>query len=365
MAFCYKCGQKLTPGSMFCGYCGAMIDDAPPTGGVHRKPGGKKLKWWHILLIVMGAAIVIASGVVSAVKELEKNRSNHGSGNSNFGQSTQTNGTTSSNTANGQTQTVNFDLKQYDAHGDLSGGLIWVEKTESSYDQSPKKSFAYLDINGNVKSPWFSSSEFSKADFVNGFVILKESIYYVSGTTTPGGNVRSKARCVVYDVNFNMAAEVWIQTVEKANETRKYELAIIDANERGEIFGFGENGSSEEDDLLMITSKGVTCFNLPKKALLYPTVNNLKKIEMQNGYYVVDIRGDLGGLGNLPCYMGVFDSRGRAIFQPSEQLNYNVYSVKVLSSNNFEIMFRGKDDRYYTARVDATGRFLTEPVAAS
>ena len=75
---------------------------------------------------------------------------------------------------------VNFDLTQYDAHGELSCGLIWIEKTESSYDKAPETSFAYLDISGNVKSPWFSSKDYQKNDFFNKkHHLLKYTIMYI------------------------------------------------------------------------------------------------------------------------------------------------------------------------------------------
>ena len=236
---------------------------------------------------------------------------------------------------------VNFDLTRYDAHGELSCGLIWVEKTESSYDKSPETKFAYADIDGNIKSQWFDSDEFNKANFINGIVILKESPY------TYVGSPRDYVRCLVYDTQFNELVD-------------GYFIIIIDANERGEVFGFADL-EGYDFGLFMVNKDGVVQFPVSDDAFIYKTIDNLKRIDYEKGYYIIDFRGTLGTLGNLPCYMGVFDEKGNCIFEPSEQIEYEVYSVEVISENEFEILFQGRDGNYYTVITDKTGKFLTTP----
>ncbi len=231
-------------------------------------------------------------------------------------------------------KSVNFDLNQYEAHGELSCGLIWVEKTTSSYDQAPQTEFAYLDINGNVKSPWFNSEDYQKNDFSNELLIIKSYVY------TP-------SLCYIYDTEFN---ELF----------KGHFCEIANANERGEIFGF-QSLDNDETSLVMINKNGSIEFPVADKAFIYQSVENLNNIRYENGYYIIDFRGTLGTLGNLPCYMGVFDENGKCIFEPSEQLKYEVYSVKVISENRFEILFEGSDGNRYTVETDNTGKFLTEP----
>lgn len=258
------------------------------------------------------------------------------------------------NTANDPAKiSVNFDLSQYDAYGEVSCGLIWVEKTESSYDTSPETKFAYADVDGNIKSPWFNSGEFNKADFVNGVVVLKESPYTYTGAS------RDYARCLVYDTNFNTLVDGYFQTIdgEKAN-TR--DIAIIDANTRGEVFGIA-NLEKYGYGLFGISKEGIVKFSVGDDAFIYKTISNLKRIKFENGYYIVDFRGVLGTLGNLPCYMGVFDKNGSCVFEPSEQVDYEVYSVKIISGNEFEIVFKGNDGKNYTVRTNSAGEFLSEP----
>lgn len=248
---------------------------------------------------------------------------------------------------------VNFDLSQYDAHGELSCGLIWVEKTESSYDKAPETKFAYADIDGNIVSEWFDSEEFNKANFANDIVILKESPYtYVGGP-------RDYARCLVYDIQFNKLVDGYFKTIKGENANSR-EIAIIDANERGEVFGIATL-EGYDFGLFMVSSDGIVKFSVADDAFIYQTINNLKRIKHENGYYIIDFRGTLGTLGNLPCYMGVFDKNGNCIFEPSEQLDYDVYSVKIISENEFEISFKGKDGNIYTVRTDNTGQFLSDP----
>ncbi len=238
---------------------------------------------------------------------------------------------------------ANFDLDQYASHGQWSDGLAWVETTtESSYDKAAKTVFAYLDTDGNVVSPWFNSEEYEKGNFVNGLLILRRY---------PNGRIGSKH--VIFDQSFNMICEM--SFASGRNEDNESEKAIIDANERGEIFGFTEDG------LVKITKYGIVEFPLPDHALSYPTVKNLKKIEKQQDYYVVDIRGHVGVNYNIPWYMGVFDEDGNVIFEPSEQIKYDVLSVTVLSEDEFEVLFAGEDKKHYTVKVDASGEFLTEP----
>ena len=242
---------------------------------------------------------------------------------------------------------VNFDLSQYDAHGELSCGLIWVEKTFSAYDMEPETYFAYFDIDGNMQSAWIESEIWHKKDFVNGILILRKKPIQL-----PNLNYLDSGECVIYDTEFSMLARGYFEKTEK-------DLAIIDANERGEVFATGEidiDGYGE--GLFMISKDGIVNFPIKTDALSYSTVENLQKIKLDNGYYIIDFRGSW----NHPYYMGIFDKDGNCIFEPSEQVDYPVYSVKkVISSDRFEIMFMGKDDKYHTVITDNTGKFLTEP----
>ncbi len=236
-----------------------------------------------------------------------------------------------------KTNQVNFDLSQYESYGELSEGLIWVKKTTSSYDQSPKTSFAYFDVDGNIKSPWFDAGKFLPSDFVNGFVILheNESEYDISNLD----------RCVIYDLNFNEIVDGYFGT-------------IIDANTDGEIFCFAAlNGI--DYGLFMITKDEIVNFPVGDDAFLEPTVSNLKRIEKQLDYYVVDIRSTYWN--NRVYYMGVFDENGNKIFEPSEQMDYDVWSIEVLSDTQFQVRFQGKDSKFYTVKTDSTGAFLDEP----
>lgn len=248
------------------------------------------------------------------------------------------------------TQTVSFDLTQYDDHGELSCGLIWVEKTTSSYDKTPETTFAYLDADGNVKSEWFSSEMFYPRDFVNGMLILrKKPVEFRPSAYIDSGE------CIIYDTEFNELARGYFEFGD-GEEPNMKELAILDANERGEIFAIkdlDDDGSA----FIMIKEDGVVIFSVAEDAFINISIDNLRKTRYENGYYIIDCRLAF----NFPCYMGVFDEKGNCVFEPSETLDYEVYSVKVLSPHEFEIVFEGKDGKMYTVTTDHTGKFLSEP----
>ena len=245
---------------------------------------------------------------------------------------------------------VNFDLTQYDDHGELSCGLIWVEKTKSSYDKAPEKIFAYLDTDGNVQSEWFSSEMFYPRDFANGMLILrKKPVEFRPSAYIDYGE------CIIYDTGFNELARGYFEFGDGEKPNMK-ELAILDANERGEIFAIkdlDDDGSA----FVMIKEDGVVTFSVAEDAFINVSIDNLRKTRYENGYYIIDCRLAY----NFPCYMGVFDEKGNCVFEPSEQIDYEVYSVKVLSPNEFEVMFEGKDGKMYTVTTDHTGKFLSEP----
>ena len=151
----------------------------------------------------------------------------------------------------------------------------------------------------------------------------------------------------------------YFKTIEGGNANSR-EIAIIEANERGEVFGIADL-EGHGFGLFIVSSGGIVNFPVADDAFIYKTIENLERIKYENGYYIIDFRGTLGTLGNLPCYMGVFDKYGNRIFEPSEQIDYDVYSVEVISENEFEILFQGKDGNNYTVRTDKTGKFLTAP----
>jgi hypothetical protein len=93
----------------------------------------------------------------------------------------------------------------------------------------------------------------------------------------------------------------------------------------------------------------------------YVSVRDLLNIEKQQSYYVVDFHyHDV--IGNLPKDAAVYDSNGNEVIDIDDVVPYQVYSVDVISDNEFEIMFAGDNGSYYTATIDRNGDFLTEPV---
>lgn len=348
--FCQQCGLKLPDGAKFCGVCGTPVqsEPSPPQNNwttqsqvrqydgtqpypvvvqPQKKKGVSKGAISAVVISSILAVAIICAGVYAVVGGL-KNR-----------------------IPNTTSASVNFDLTQYQAHGELSCGLIWVERTASSYNQSPETQFAYFDTNGNQKSEWFYSSTWTKADFSNGLLCLCEAKLNVGASNST--TLRSHVECVVYDTSFTKIASIWCAINEG--------ITITDADENGNLFAFGEYGNDDRLGLYVINSSGIKRFDIDSNNLTYDTLKNLERIKTENGYYVVDLRGTLGPLGNLPSYYGIFDQQCNAIFEPSETIPYDVYSVKILSENEFNVHFKGRDNKYYWVKTNSKGEFLEEP----
>ncbi len=307
---CKKCGMLINKNDSSCLYCGGQEFCQP-------KSKKKKLKKRLIPFICCVLAITIFYGFASSLDDA-----------------------LNSEEEINETEVVNFDLSEYDSYGELSCGLIWVEKTNSSYDEAPVTKFAFADADGNIKSQWFDSEKFEKANFVNGIVVLK-----------------GYKNCLVYDTQFNELIDTKIKIERDYTWGNVQEIVIAEANERGEVFGIAD---LDDDcyELLMVNKEKVVTFSVPENGLIFGSVSNLERIEYDKGYYIIDFRVQPG---NLPGYMGVFNEKGECIFEPSEELEYWVYSIKVISENRFEIMFEGMDGKYYNVEIDDTCQFLTEP----
>ncbi len=255
---------------------------------------------------------------------------------------------------------VNFDINQYDSHGILSDGLVWVERTISSYDSSPKTKFAYLDIDGNVISKWFNSSEWNKADFLNGLLVLRGKYYMPPNSVTASP---PKLVCTeIYNKKFELVSSIYVATETGYEAGQKTtELLITDANENGEVFAIGEQSGSSRS-LFKITNDETVRFETTGNQLFFASIKNLKRIYTDNGYYVVDFRESMM---NMPTGILIIDKQGELIMDMEKQIDYTVFSVDIISDDQIKIKFMGKDDRYYNVNINFDGEFLSTPTLAN
>ena len=368
--FCQQCGLKLPEGAKFCSVCGTPVysDDKqqlPPSQVIPQvnnwsnqwqEAGARKTyqntsmqpahttktsKKWIIPVVVVSSLFIICAVAVFGI--LLKNSAPF---KSNDGQS--------SVEAN-----VNFDLSQYQSHGEYNSGLIWVEKTTSSYDQAQKTQFAYFDADGNQVSQWFSSSDYAPADFSNGLVCIHDRTLYDHG----GYNLLSGVYGYVYDTSFNEIARVYCRLNEYYSNGRHAEVLLLDANQDGEVYAIGflpedYNNGDKSTHLIKISKDEIIKFDISSNQLGFGSLNNLKRIKRVSDYYLVDIRDPMI---NYPQFLALFDTKGRLVLNPSEKTGYTVYSISAITPERFKIMFEGKDDKYYYAEIDLQGSFLTEP----
>ena len=92
-----------------------------------------------------------------------------------------------SKSGNNGVKSANFDLNNYDEHGELSCGRILVWRTtDGNWNSAKEKQFAYLDVNENVIYGWKTVEEFwpsghgsvltyTPYDFVNNFAMIKDN----------------------------------------------------------------------------------------------------------------------------------------------------------------------------------------------
>lgn len=337
--YCPKCGSQLISNALFCGDCGAQISEKIPlqTENINTKKNKNKNKntikkiLLTCLYIYIGFCVIgIITAVTFAIIDKKSNSSE-----------------ISTTHVNDQ---INFDLNQFDAHGNLSCGLIWVERTTSSYDQSAKTEFAYFDVNGIQKSEWFESSKWEKSDFSNDLLILRSD--YVVRYVNKAVSVNVK----VYDTDFNLISVITCDADDNyVNGEKIVELAITDVDENGNIFAIGK--IDEQYGLYLINKNGIIKFEIEENNIIYTATTNLKGIRTENEYFVVNLRDGFG----FSSYMGVFNKNGIAIFEPSEVISYEVYDLEIISENEFNVKFKGKDDKYYWVKTDSQGNFLNEP----
>lgn len=371
--FCSKCGKQLTDDAQFCSECGSSINsqltsqkqDINSTPQIQKAMGDisyrknesptpikkskKKIKRWHIVLIVLSISIILFSNLISKLDI-----------SGNFFEKIISNKSSEHMESSSEIQ-VNFDLNEYDSYGNFSDGLIWVEKTISSYDSSPETKFAYLDIDGNVVSEWFYSSNWHKADFSNGLLVLRGK-YDIPYSGAYIGSPPSEVVSYVYDKNFNLIASLYVTTNSLLSMNKSdYELVITDADENGNVFAVGKQ-NDDSKSLYRISADGVIRFDVAKNKLAFASVSNLKRIHIDNGYYVVDFRDSIA---NLPSGILVFDNKGNLIMDVEDKINYTVFSLDIVSEDKIKIMFEGKDDNYYDTIINFKGEFLSTPTLSN
>lgn len=253
-------------------------------------------------------------------------------------------------------QSVNFDLSQYDSHGELSCGRIWVVKTISDWNTKPTKYFAYLDADGNVVYRWtpvgevYSHGAYVDAmlpqDFVNDRAMIINKGF--------GTNATQLITLIDRDGNeLYSSSWIFVEFYEKRNREREYH--ITDFDKEGYAYFVGRvcwDGNTEGNyGVYWLDDNGIHEFNAP----LPKTETTLRSIKRINEYHFVSVGS----------YSILFDLQGDPVIDFNEAVGILPYHINIIDDKYIEASFTGKDGKNYVCVLDFNGIFIKSPVLKS
>lgn len=256
---------------------------------------------------------------------------------------------------------INFDLSEYNDHGNLSCGLIWVQKTESTWDSVPQDYFAYFDTDGNRKSEWFSCNEYQPEDFQNNYVVLR-------GERRAFEDIWDYYRCTVYNKSFYKITSLYCRKPAVSS------CYISDFDTQGYSFAVAYDEMQKDDVLYWIDAQGEHIFQDPIDGAAYSSTSSideysLRKFKYSNDYFVlVDGSSDPNYLYTKIAQ--IYDKSGRFILDIEYQMQKHteecaITRAEVLDDNVVEFYFYGMDKNRYACIMDFNGEFIKTPVLAS
>ena len=246
-------------------------------------------------------------------------------------------------------ETIKFDLSNYNAHGELSCGLIWVEKTVSDWNKESERQFAYFDANGNQRSKWFSFNDYlDPQDFSNGYVIVSERAYEHSD-------------CIVYDTNFQEIAS-FTCNVDDFIGINPY---VTSFDEQGYAYALGYT-LTYGNVLYFIDSNGLHMFENPEReSYTMIDIDDLYRIKKTNNHFVfVSGSSDTSYLYTIIAH--IYDINGELVLDIEEAMethieDFSITSAEVLENNTVKFYFYGVNKKRYVATMDFNGNFVKYP----
>lgn len=255
-------------------------------------------------------------------------------------------------------ETIKFDLSQYEDHGVLSCGLVWVTKEVSDWNKEPEVKFAYLDAEGNIKSPWFSLNKYREAvNFTNGYVILIERSVFKEGF--------DYSKCVVYNTEFKEIAKLNCRILPNSS------AVISNFDTQGDAYAVGYDSSSD-DVLYWIDRSGAHKFEKTDSGSLSllekNDLNRFKRVFKSNNYFVI-ISGS-----NNPEYLYttiacIYDGNGRLVLDIEAAMrkrmdDFAITSAEILDEKSVKFYFYGANKKRYVCTMNFKGDFIKSPKEA-
>ena len=245
---------------------------------------------------------------------------------------------------------IRFDLSQYEDHGRLSCGLVWVTKEFSDWDEEPIMKFAYLDADGYVKSSWFSLDEYrTPRDFSNGYVII-----------TTFEVTEDHSNCVVYNTQFQRIASL------NCKISPHEEPCISNFDNQGYSYAVGYDLNTDEEMLYWIDSSGLHEFQKNDR-YSFGAIDErkLNEFKVSNNHFVI-VSGS-----NDPNYLytiiaHIYDSNGKLMLDIEEAMSkhsedFAITSAEVLDNNTVKFYFYGTNKKRYVCTMNFSGDFVQSP----
>lgn len=242
---------------------------------------------------------------------------------------------------------INFDLSEYESHGELSCGRIWCSKIEGSWDTPNKESFAYFDCDGNRISQWFDRDTYTPTDFKNNFVVFHH-------INIPP--IRDEYPVTVLDINCNQIA--YLRVIYDHYGAGADYLCISEFNSDGIACCYARDEEYRKR-LYWIDNSGANIFRIDVNSLdllftsFHPDDMNAEKLDDKIVLYLG------GSLYNE--FTGVFSDDGDLLLDVKKAIGG--YQVRDVSADgaNLKVLFKGADDKLYNCIIDYNGNFVKDP----
>ncbi len=248
-------------------------------------------------------------------------------------------------TSNGlEEETINFDLSQYDDHGELSCGRIWCSITEGGWDTANTTKFAYFDCDGNRISKWFEGDRYEPVDYKNDFIV-----FFVEDSIPTGVYLDLE----IYDVNGKCV-------VDNFSYYLGYKIgrSFSGFNSTGVACSYGYK-YGDEKGFYWLDSTGAHRFKIDKDLKDYYSLDAEDYKAEKNGEYVLLFLD--GSYNGFYDHVGVFNKSGKMILSITESLGNKDVRSAYVENNEIHVVFKGADYDVYSCVLDMKGNFIEEP----
>ena len=384
--YCQHCGKQVNDHDEYCYNCGKALKKPNMSENIsgneqgkeqqrdyHEEKTTKKQSYWYAWVIVgvIGLFLIICVAILGKVLNSRNIANEYGDQEIDW--------------EDEELQQQNVDLSAYDDHGEWSDGIMWVHKTEGSYDYV-EGSFAYIDSTGKVLGQWHSDEEWICPLDFNGDRALVYLGSDVDSTPMIGWGNYEKAYYVVIDaqgqerysfvtfinppyIEVNGSSNTQLHEFDEDGYLY-YEVCI-------DTYGYidGDDPSTWTTTHLLIPDENsfikdivfekFTGHSYDGKRLAYVYDVDQFADEYENGYITYLDFFTQNGQSYQYCFC--FDLDGNLVLDVGASMgDYYIWELpEVTDDGNLEVIFSGQDGNEYEVLMSMSGEWLTEPSKVS